>query len=80
MIDAGPIELAVQGEAGIDIFVRREDISHSRTHFLCVATIDGGRCHPHEGIDVTAEARYREMAAALDADLAMGAPFSLTDT
>jgi len=83
MFDSDPIEFAIRGERGIDIFVRLDDASQKRARFRCIATITGtpetfdvADFEPHEGRD---EKRLIALGNKFLGDQILAHPFALGD-
>ncbi len=81
MFDAETPLLAVTGEAGIDLFARRDDEGQRRARFRCVATLTGAGTAAglvdHAPEDRRDPGILRDIASAMGAD-PLARPFALT--
>lgn len=71
-------EIALVGERGIDIFLRRDDAGQRRARFSCIATVAEGRVQDHDPGAHRDPARLQALAQRLSGDPLL-APLSLAD-
>lgn len=83
MLDDDPIEFAVHGERGVDLFRRVEDLGQKRAHFRCIGMIVGNSAtapvvdfESHIGRDPE---KLRNLANRLT-DPSVLRPFAIADT
>ncbi|GAB4260686.1 MAG: hypothetical protein Kow0013_04450 [Pararhodobacter sp.] len=81
MFDDQPLELAVHGERGIDLFLRLDDTTEKRARFRCIATLtEDGTLADFEPEARRDGARLTSLARAAMESPALGTAFSLNDT
>jgi len=81
MFGNDPIDLAVRGEVGIDVFHRQDLPDQGRSRYRCLGTVRPGAQAPdiHEPDAVRRPERLLRAAAALERETTLTRPFALVD-